>query len=381
MSYRFDTRCVHGTPERAYEDGARSVSFPIYQSATFAHTKIEHGQFNYTRQDNPTRLHLEETIAALEEGHDAVAFASGMAAISAVFELFRPEDHIICSEDLYGGTTRLFNNVSAKNGLDISFIDTTDMEKVRAALRPSTRAIYIETPSNPMMNVTDIRACAAIAHEAGALLIVDNTFLSPAFQQPLTLGADLVVHSGSKYLSGHNDTICGFVVTSTAALSDSVRLIGKTTGGMLAPFDCWLVMRGLKTLSLRMERAQQSALTLARALKENPHVTQVLYVGLPEHPGYEINRSQAHGTGGMLSFRVDSAETAQRVLTGVKVITFAESLGGTESLITYPLAQTHSDVPEDMRRRLGITDTLLRLSVGIEDVNDLLADLTQALGD
>lgn len=381
MSYRFDTRCVHGTPERAYEDGVRSVSFPIYQSATFAHTKIEHGQFNYTRQDNPTRLHLEETIAALEEGHDAVAFASGMAAIAAVFELFRPGDHIICSEDLYGGTTRLFRNVGSKNGLDIAFTDTTDADKVRAALRPSTRAIYIETPSNPMMNVTDIRTCAAIAHEAGALLIVDNTFLSPAFQQPLTLGADLVVHSGSKYLSGHNDTICGFVVTSTTALSDAIRLIGKTTGGMLAPFDCWLVMRGVKTLSLRMERAQQSALTLARALKENSHVTQVLYVGLPEHPGYEINRSQASGTGGMLSFRVDSAETAQRVLTGVKVITFAESLGGTESLITYPLTQTHSDVPEDMRRRLDITDTLLRLSVGIEDVNDLLADLTQALGD
>ena len=381
MSYRFDTRCVHGTPEHAYKDGVCSVSFPIYQSATFAHTKIEHGQFNYTRQDNPTRLHLEETIAALEEGHDAVAFASGMAAIAAVFELFRPGDHIICSEDLYGGTTRLFRNVGSKNGLDIAFTDTTDAEKVRAALRPGTRAIYIETPSNPMMNVTDIRACAAIAHKAGALLIVDNTFLSPAFQQPLALGADLVVHSGSKYLSGHNDTICGFVVTSTTALSDAIRLIGKTTGGMLAPFDCWLVMRGVKTLSLRMERAQQSALTLARALKENPHVTQVLYVGLPEHPGYAINRSQAHGTGGMLSFRVDSAETAQRVLTGVKVITFAESLGGTESLITYPLTQTHSDVPEDMRRRLGITDTLLRLSVGIEDVNDLLADLTQALGD
>ena len=381
MSYRFDTRCVHGTPEHAYKDGVCSVSFPIYQSATFAHTKIEHGQFNYTRQDNPTRLHLEETIAALEEGHDAVAFASGMAAIAAVFELFRPGDHIICSEDLYGGTTRLFRNVGSKNGLDIAFTDTTDAEKVRAALRPGTRAIYIETPSNPMMNVTDIRACAAIAHKAGALLIVDNTFLSPAFQQPLALGADLVVHSGSKYLSGHNDTICGFVVTSTTALSDAIRLIGKTTGGMLAPFDCWLVMRGVKTLSLRMERAQQSALTLARALKENPHVTQVLYVGLPEHPGYAINRSQAHGTGGMLSFRVDSAETAQRVLTGVKVITFAESLGSTESLITYPLTQTHSDVPEDMRRRLGITDTLLRLSVGIEDVNDLLADLTQALGD
>ena len=348
MSYRFDTRCVHGTPERAYEDGVRSVSFPIYQSATFAHTKIEHGQFNYTRQDNPTRLHLEETIAALEEGYDAVAFASGMAAISAVFGLFRPGDHIICSEDLYGGTTRLFNNVCARNGLAIAFTDTTDPAKVRAALRPATRAIYIETPSNPMMNVTDIRACAAIAHEAGALLMVDNTFLSPAFQRPLTLGADLVVHSGSKYLSGHNDVICGFVVTSTAALSDAIRLTGKTTGGMLAPFDCGLVMRGVKTLSLRMERAQQSALTLARALKANSHVTQVLYVGLPEHPGYALDRSQARGAGGMLSFRVDSVQTAQRVLTGVKVITFAESLGGTETLVTYPLTQTHSDVPEDM---------------------------------
>ncbi|MGN1021158.1 MAG: trans-sulfuration enzyme family protein [Aristaeellaceae bacterium] len=381
MSYRFDTRCVHGTPERAYEDGVRSVSFPIYQSATFAHTRIEHGQFNYTRQDNPTRLHLEETVAALEEGHDAAAFASGMAAISAVFELFRPGDHVICGEDLYGGTTRLFRNISAKNGLEVSFTDTTDPAKVRAALRPATRAVYIETPSNPMMNVTDIRACAAIAHEAGALLIVDNTFLSPAFQQPLTLGADLVVHSGSKYLAGHNDVICGFVVTSTAALSDAVRLIGKTTGGMLAPFDSWLVMRGIKTLALRMERVQQSALTLARALRENPHVTEVLCVGLPEHPGYAVNRGQASGSGGMLSFRVDSPETARRVLTGVKLITFAESLGGTESLITYPLTQTHSDVPEDMRLRLGITDTLLRLSVGIEDVNDLLADLNQALGD
>lgn len=378
MSFQFDTKCVHGTMERAYEDGVRSVSFPIYQSATFAHTKVEHGQFNYTRQDNPTRLHLEETVAALEEGADAIAFASGMAAISAVFELLRPGDHVICSEDLYGGTTRLFNNVSAKNGLLIDFVDTTDIKKVEAAMRPQTKAIYVETPSNPMMNVTDIRACAALAHAVGALLIVDNTFLSPVFQRPLTLGADLVVHSGSKYLAGHNDTISGFVVAATAELGDDVRMIGKTTGGMLAPFDCWLVMRGIKTLSLRMERAQANALALAEALKHNRHVTQVLYAGLPEHPGHALSRSQADGFGGMLSFRVDSRETAERVLTRVRVITFAESLGGTESLITYPLTQTHNDVPEEMRNRLGITDTLLRLSVGIEDVGDLLADLEQA---
>ena len=330
---------------------------------------------------HPTRLHLEETVAALEEGADAVAFASGMAAIAAVFELLSPGDHVICSEDLYGGTTRYLNHVSAKNGVAVEFVDTTVTVNVKAALRPQTKAIYLETPSNPMMNVTDIRACAALAHEAGALLIVDNTFLSPIFQRPLTLGADLVVHSGSKYLAGHNDTISGFVVAATKELGDAIRLTGKTTGGMLAPFDSWLVLCGIKTLALRMERVQKNALAIAKALKGNPHVKQVLYAGLPEHPAYALSRSQSDGFGGMISLRVDSAETAERVLTHVRVITFAESLGGTESLITYPLTQTHSDVPEEMRARLGITDTLLRLSVGIEDADDLIADLTQALGD
>lgn len=377
--YGFETRCVHGTPERAFEDGARSVSFPIYQTATFGHTFVGHGQFNYTRQDNPTRLHLEETVAALEEGVDCVAFASGMAAISAVMELFQPGDHVICGEDLYGGTTRLFNNVNIKNGLAIEYVDTTDVAKVRAAIRPETKAIYLETPTNPMMNVTDIRACAEVAKEAGALLIVDNTFLSPYFQNPLGLGADVVVHSGSKYLSGHNDTISGFVVVKDQALADRVRLLGKTTGGMLAPFDSWLVMRGVKTLALRMEKAQRNALQLARALKEHPRVAAVYYPGLPEHPGHELSGRQASGYGAMLSFRVDSRETAERVLLGVKLITFAETLGGTESLITYPLTQTHDMVAEDIRQHLGITDTLLRLSVGIEDADDLIADLKQAL--
>ena len=377
--YGFETRCVHGTPDRAFEDGARSVSFPIYQTATFGHTFVGHGQFNYTRQDNPTRLRLEETVAALEEGVDCVAFASGMAAISAVMELFRPGDHILCGEDLYGGTTRLFNNVNLKNGLAIEYVDTTDVAKIRAALRPETKAIYLETPTNPMMNVSDIRACADIAREAGALLIVDNTFLSPYCQKPLLLGADVVIHSGSKYLSGHNDTISGFVVVKDQTLADRVRLLGKTTGGMLAPFDSWLVMRGIKTLALRMEKAQQNAMTLALALQKNPHVTAVYYPGLPEHPGHELSGRQASGYGAMLSFRVDSAETARRALLGVKLITFAETLGGAETLITYPLTQTHDMVAEEIRERLGITDTLLRMSVGIEDANDLIADLAQAL--
>lgn len=377
--YAFETRCVHGSPEHAYEDGVRSVSFPIYQSATFGHTCVGHGQFNYTRQDNPTRLRLEETVAALEQAEHAVAYASGMAAIAAVMELFRPGDHILCGEDLYGGTTRLFNNVNVKNGLAIEYVDTTDLAAVRAAVRPETRGIFLETPTNPMMNVTDIRACAAVAKEAGALLIVDNTFLSPYFQKPLTLGADIVIHSGSKFLSGHNDTISGFAAMNDPTLYDRLLLMGKTTGGLLDPFDCWLTLRGIKTLAVRMERVQATALTLAEALKRHPKVEAVYYPGLPEHPGYALSRAQTTGSGGMLSFRVDSAETAVRVLTGVKLITFAESLGGAESLITYPQTQTHDMVSPEIREHLGITDTLLRLSVGLENADDLLADLTRAL--
>lgn len=379
MAYSFETQCVHGSEERTWKDGERSVSTPIYQSATFFHTQIGHGQFNYTRQDNPTRLHLEETVAALEGGADAIAFASGMAAIAAVFELFRPGDHIIVSEDLYGGTTRLFNNVSRKNGLLVDFVDTCDAGKIRAAVRPETKAIYVETPSNPMMNVTDLREARRIAAAADALLIVDNTFMTPYFQKPLSLGVDLVVHSGTKFLAGHNDTISGFVVTATKRLGEDVRLIGKTTGGMLSPFDSWLVERGIKTLAVRLEREQETALTLARALRENPHVKKVYYVGLPEHPGYAVNKSQTTGFGAMISIRTDSEETALRALRKVRLITFAESLGGTESLITYPLTQTHDSVPEEQRRRLGIDGSLLRLSVGLENAQDLLADIRQAL--
>ena len=354
---------------------------PIYQTASFSHIKPGHNGsgFDYTRESNPTRSHLEETVASLEEAADAIAFTSGMAAIAACFELFAPGDHIVCSDDLYGGVVRLFRNIEEKNGLQIDAVDTTDLNRVAAALRPNTRAIYVETPSNPMMHVTDLRGCAALARAHGALLIVDNTFLSPCFQTPLALGADIVIHSGTKFLGGHNDTISGFLCAATQELADRLRLTAKTVGSTLAPFDSWLILRGLKTLAVRMEYQQKSALTLAKWLQQQPKVRKVYYVGLPEHPGYAINASQARGSGSMLSFAVDSEATALQILAKVRLITFAESLGGTESLLTYPMVQTHPDVPQEMREHLGITETLLRLSVGLENVDDLIADLQQAM--
>ncbi len=378
MKWDFDTRCIHGEAH-AWADGARSVSFPIYQTATFGHSMIGHEQFNYTRQDNPTRQQLEEVVASLEEADSAIAFSSGMAAIAALTEILRPGDHLVCGEDLYGGTTRLFSQICEKNGVTVSFVDTTDPAKLEEAMRPSTRLVHVETPSNPMMTVTDIRACADIAHAHGALLSVDNTFLSPVFQRPLTLGADAVLHSGSKYLSGHNDTIAGFLVLNDRDLTERFRLIAKTIGAALAPFDSWLVLRGLKTLHVRMQRQQENARFLAHALQRHPAVREVLYIGLPEMPGYAVNRRQTSGTGAMISFRVRDEATARRALERVRLITFAESLGGTESLLTYPLTQTHCEVPEALRRKLRIDGTLLRLSVGLENAEDLLADLTQAL--
>ena len=380
MSNQIETRCIHGNSDFSYQEATKAVSFPIYQTATFGHIGLGQSTgFDYTREKNPTRQHLEETISSLEGACDTVAFSSGMAAVSACFELFQPGDHIICSEDLYGGVTRLLQTVGQKNGLSVDFADTTDVKQILRLLKSNTKALYIETPSNPMMNITDLRACASIAKENGLLLIIDNTFLSPYLQNPLALGADIVLHSGSKFLSGHNDTICGFLSSASQELANRVRLIAKTTGACLAPFDCWLVLRGLKTLSVRIQRQQENALKVAQWLMMQPHVSKVYYAGLPEHPGYEINRLQARGAGSMISFRTDSVDTAHRVLEKVKLITFAESLGGTESLITYPMVQTHPDVPQAMREHLGITETLLRLSVGLEHVDDIIADLAQAL--
>ncbi|MFT0848539.1 PLP-dependent aspartate aminotransferase family protein [Actinomycetaceae bacterium L2_0104] len=378
LSEHFDTRCIHAN--HGFHESTRAVSFPIYQTATFGHIGLGQSTgFDYTREKNPTREHLEEIMTGLEGGVDTCAFASGMAAVAACFELFSPGDHIVCSEDLYGGTIRLFDQVSRKNGLSISYADTSNPVDIEAAIRSDTVCLFIETPSNPMMNVTDLKECRRIADEHGLLVIADNTFLSPCLQNPIALGADLVLHSGSKFIGGHNDTISGFVTSRTEALAERVRLILKTTGGALSPFDSWLVIRGLKTLALRMERQERNAQAIARWLREQPEVTEVFYVGLEDHPGYAVNAAQARGAGAMISFRTSTPEVAKRVLEGIHLITFAESLGGTESLITYPMVQTHPDVPEDVRQRLGITDTLLRLSVGIENVEDIRDDLARAL--
>lgn len=362
MGYAIDTRCIHGENHRI-TDANCSVSYPIYQTASFSHLTPGHNLngFDYTRESNPTRAYLEETVSSLESACDTVAFTSGMAAISAVFELFRPGDHLLLGEDLYGGVVRLMDRVSAKNGYRVEYADTTDPELLRQKIRPGTRAVYFETPTNPMMRVTDIRKAAEIAHAAGALLIVDNTFMTPIFQNPIPEGADIVVHSGTKYLSGHNDTVCGFVCSANQDLADRFRLLSKTTGATLAPFDCWLCLRGLKTLSLRMERHRSNAEKVRAWLLEQESVRKVLYAG-----------------SGMISFEVDSPARAQGILKNIRLITFAESLGGTESLLTYPTVQTHPDVPAAQKEKLGITDRLLRLSVGIENPEDILSDLEQA---
>ena len=380
MSSHIETQCIHGNNDFSYNDPTRAVSFPIFQTATFGHIGLgKSSGFDYTREKNPTRQHLEETVSALEGAVDTVAFSSGMAAISAVFELFSPGDHIICSDDLYGGVIRLFDKVACKNGMTVDFVNTADLSGAEKLIRPETRALYIETPSNPMMHVTDIRAAAALAHAHGMMLIADNTFLSPYFQNPLALGADIVVHSGSKFIAGHNDAIAGFACSAHQEIADRIRLLAKTTGGTLSPFDSWLVLRGLKTLPIRMERQQENALKVANWLRSNPKVDKVYYIGLPDFPGYDVNVSQASGTGSMISFSIKDVETAHKTLQTVKMITFAESLGGTESLITYPMMQTHPDVPKERREALGITDKLLRLSVGLEAADDIIADLAQAM--
>ena len=390
MLYSLETRCIHGGGCRI-EDPYRAISTPIYQTASFAHIKPGHNAsgFDYTRESNPTRTELERTIASLEGASDAIAFSTGMAAAAACFELFRPGDRIVCSDDLYGGVVRLNSRVLEKRGVRVDYADTCLLSRddfdTDSLFTPETRALYVETPSNPMMRVTDLRRAAEAAHRHGALLIVDNTFLSPYFQNPISLGADLVIHSGTKFLAGHNDTAAGFlcVAPGTAYQGEELaafyRLTAKTTGAALAPFDSWLVLRGLKTLAVRMERQQATARILADWLKNRPEVEKVFYVGLPEHPGYAVNRSQSRGAGSMISFSVDSRETALKLLSGVRLITFAESLGGTESLLTYPAVQTHPDVPEEIRERLGITDRLLRLSVGLEAAEDLIEDLAAAM--
>lgn len=374
MSYEIETRCLYGDGKSFDKEQTGAISFPIYQTATFAHKGVGRSTgYDYSRLQNPTREHLEQVVASLEGGKAAFAFSSGMAAITAFFESFEPGDHIIADEDLYGGSIRLFDNISKKNGIRITRRNllTEDIEK---DITPSTKAIFFETPTNPMMNVIDIEKYAEIARIHRLLLIVDNTFLSPYFQNPLSLGADVVIHSGTKFLAGHNDTLSGFVVTNNDQIAERMAFILKTIGSGLAPFDSWLVLRGIKTLPLRMERQQENALILAEWLRKNEKVKKVYYPGFKDSPGHEVIKKQARGFGSMITFEVDSKETAYSILENVRLIHFAESLGGVETLITYPVTQTHADVPEELRLKNGITDSILRLSVGVENGKDLIAE-------
>lgn len=381
MERGINTRCIHLEETEGKIEHYGAISFPIYQTATYEHPGVGQSTgYSYNRLNNPTRDQLEKIVASLEGGIDALAMSCGMAATTLLFDTFQPGDHIIADSDLYGGSIRYFNHIARKNGLEFTFADCSkdDLSKL---FQSNTKAVFLETPTNPMMNVSDIGEIAKLAKAHDCLLIVDNTFLSPYFQNPLKLGADVVIHSGTKYLGGHNDTLAGFVVTNREDISEKLRFVVKTTGAGLAPFDCWLVLRGIKTLGIRMERAQENAIQIANWLKNQQIVTRVIYPGLPDHPGYEIMKKQARGFGAMLTFQVGTREHALAILEKNKLIKFAESLGGVESLMTYPTTQTHADVPEEIRIRNGLTDTTLRLSTGIEDVKDLVEELERVFSE
>lgn len=357
-----------------------SISYPLYQSATFAHPAWGQSTgYCYSRCGNPTRLELENTIALLEGGKKAMAFSSGMAAITTLLKLLRAGDHVLVSDDLYGGTYRLFSNIYTQYGLEFDYVDLTDPDVLAASFKPNTRLVFLETPTNPTMKVADVAAVGETAHAHGAVFAADNTFLTMYFQKPFELGADVVIYSGTKYLCGHNDVLSGFLILRDNTLLEPLFNATMSEGNQLDPFDSWLMLRSLKTLGVRLRQQERNAKRIAEALKANPHVTDVFYVGDPDHPNYKLSKRQTTGFGAMISFKTDTHERALAVLECTKLILFAESLGGTESLVTYPLVQTHESIPKPMLDKLGIDDRLLRLSVGIEDIDDLLADLEQAL--
>lgn len=374
----FATRAIHAGQEPDSRTG--SVTVPIYQTSTYVHDALgEHKGYEYARVQNPTREALEVNVASLELGVSGHAFASGMAAIQVLMTLLKSGDHVIASRNVYGGTYRFFHHVLERYGLQFSWVDSTDLRSIRAALLPQTKLIYLETPTNPLMEISDIAAVAEIAHEAGARLAVDNTFLSSYLQQPLTLGADVVVHSTTKYLNGHSDSVGGVLIAKREEDADWFRFVSKSAGAILSPFDCFLVMRGIKTLAVRMERHEANARAIAEQLDGHPKVLRVLYPGLPNHPGHEIQKRQARGFGGMLTFDLGTYDAAKRLLDRVRLMSLAESLGGVETLISHPASMTHLSVPPDIRQALGLSDGMVRISVGIEDLADLQADLAQAL--
>jgi len=376
---KFSTRAIHAGQEPDPSTGA--VMTPIFQTATYAQSGLgEHKGFEYSRTQNPTRSALEACIASLEEGQYGLAFASGMAAESAILSLLSAGDHLVACDDLYGGSYRIFERVMRRYEVETSYVPAGNAAAYERAIRPNTKMIWLETPTNPLLNVTDIAAVADIAHRHHLLLVVDNTFASPYFQQPLKLGADIVVHSTTKYINGHSDVIGGALVTGNEEVYQAIKFYQNAAGAVPAPFDAWLTLRGIKTLAVRMRQHEENALAVARFLSEHPRVEKVYYPGLPTHPGHELARRQMSGFGGMVSFQFKgSYDDVDTVVRRFKVFTLAESLGGVESLVCHPASMTHGSIPREIREARGLTDTLLRLSIGIEDSEDLLVDLEQAL--
>ncbi|WP_223067381.1 bifunctional cystathionine gamma-lyase/homocysteine desulfhydrase [Paenibacillus caui] len=375
---RRKTKLIHGGILGDEHTGA--VSVPIYQVSTYKQEKIGvHKGYEYSRTGNPTRFALEELIKDLEEGVRGFAFGSGMAAIHAVFSLFSHGDHVLLTDDVYGGTYRITSKVLNRAGIESTFVDTTNLEAVEKEIRPETKALFVETPTNPLLKVTDLKAASEFAKRHGLLLIVDNTFSTPYWQTPLTLGADIVVHSATKYIGGHSDVVAGLAVVNSEKLADELHFIQNATGAILGPQDSWLLIRGIKTLGLRMEAVEKNARAISAFLTDHPAVKKVYYPGLPSHPQHELAARQAGGFGGMISFDAGSAAKAEEVLSKVNYFSLAESLGAVESLISVPARMTHASIPAERRAELGITDGLIRISVGIEDQEDLIEDLKSAL--
>lgn len=374
----FSTRAIHDGQSADPLTGA--VNVPIYASSTYVQEEIgKHKGYEYSRVSNPTRTALEENFASLESGTSAHVFASGMAAITALCTMMQTGDHIVCSDNMYGGTTRLFNQILVRYGLEFTYVDTSNAENVDRAIRPTTKLVHIETPTNPMMTLTDIRAVADICHRHGVELSVDNTFMSPYFQRPIELGADLVMHSTTKFLNGHSDGLGGVLVGTTPQHAETFAFVQKCTGGILSPFECWLLLRGVKTLAVRMRQHDANGRKVAEWLQQHSKVNKVFYPGLPDHPQYQLAKQQMSGFGSMISFDLGSLDAANRMLKKVRICSLAESLGGVETLISHPATMTHAAIGEEGRRKLGITDGMVRISVGIEDVEDILADLEDAL--
>jgi cystathionine beta-lyase/cystathionine gamma-synthase len=375
---RFSTKCLHAGQEPDPATGA--IVTPIYQTSTYVQEALgQHKGFEYARTQNPTRSALEGNLAAIESGKAAFAFASGMAAINAVASLLESGDHIVCSDNVYGGTFRLFERVLTRYAVSCTYVDTGDLDRTARAFTSATRLLFVETPSNPVMRLTDLEAAATLAHAHHARLVVDNTFASPAIQRPIELGADLVVHSTTKYLNGHSDSVGGVVIANRDEDIEWLKFVQNAAGAILGPMDAWLVLRGTKTLPLRMERHNASGLALAEFLAGHPAVQKIYYPGLPTHPQHALARRQMRGFGGMLAFDVGSLDRARQLLNRVELMALAESLGGVETLISHPATMTHASVPADKRAALGITDGLVRVSVGLEDIEDLKEDLKRAI--